>query len=97
VQTRPYAEKDGLKLWLNQAEQYDLLAATDDLEGRPRPERKLAMDGVPIAEQLVMSWGGWAQNANGRSTFREKYLGPVPDHVVADCLEAIPYETGPER
>jgi len=219
VQTRPYAEKDGLKLWLNQAEQYDLLAATDDLEGRPRPERKLAMalglhglrtdeivptsngpgvtegdvrelngdrgyvleiqdgktassvrevplapdvardifsmkraararqdepiidfgkrtlrkwikdaaeeldepaprelsmhdlrrtwatqtfyalamDGVPIAEQLVMSWGGWAQNANGRSTFREKYLGPVPDHVVADCLESIPYETGPER
>jgi integrase len=219
VQTRPHAEQQGIKLWLNQSEQYALLANTDDRDGRPRPERKLAlslglhglrtdeivpssngpgvtegdvraleneqgyvleiqdgkttsskrevplapdvardifsmkraararqddpiidygkrtlrkwvkdaaegleppaneelsmhdlrrtwatqtfyalaMDGVPIAEALTMSWGGWAQNQNGRSTFREAYLGPVPDHVVRQCLEAIPYETGPER
>lgn len=43
----------------------------------------LAVAGVPVAEQLVLSWGGWQQNENGRTTFRENYLGPVPDHVVA--------------
>jgi integrase len=43
----------------------------------------LAVAGVPVAEQLVLSWGGWRQNETGRSTFRENYLGPVPDQVVA--------------
>lgn len=41
----------------------------------------LAFEGVPIAETLTMSWGGWKQTESGRSTFRENYLGPVPDHV----------------
>lgn len=44
----------------------------------------LALAGVPIAEQLVMSWGGWKQSETGRDTFRSNYLRPVPDHVVGD-------------
>jgi integrase len=46
----------------------------------------LAFEGVPIAEQLVMSWGGWKQTATGRETFRENYLGPVPDHITERSL-----------
>ena len=42
----------------------------------------LAVGGVPPAEQLTMSWGGWEQSESGRQTFRQSYLGPVPDHVV---------------
>lgn len=52
----------------------------------------LALAGVPIAEQLVMSWGGWKQTTTGRETFRENYLGPVPDHVTAAALEHLPVE-----
>lgn len=50
----------------------------------------LALAGVPIAEQLVMSWGGWKQTSTGRETFRENYLGPVPDHVTAEALGYLP-------
>jgi len=50
----------------------------------------LALAGVPIAEQLVMSWGGWKQTSTGRETFRENYLGPVPDHVTAEAVENLP-------
>jgi len=49
----------------------------------------LALGGVPIAEQLVMSWGGWKQTTTGRETFRKNYLGPVPDHVTADAREHL--------
>jgi len=49
----------------------------------------LAFEGVPIAEELVMSWGGWKMTATGRETFRENYLGPVPDHVTAQALETL--------
>lgn len=49
----------------------------------------LALAGVPIAEQLVMSWGGWAQTEGGRDMFRRHYLGPVPDHVTASGLESL--------
>lgn len=42
----------------------------------------LAFAGVPISEQLTMSWGGWTQTSTGRETFREHYLGPVPDWLV---------------
>lgn len=52
----------------------------------------LAFAGVPIAEQLVMSWGGWKQTTSGRETFRENYLGPVPDHVTAEALQHLPLE-----
>jgi len=52
----------------------------------------LALAGVPIAEQLVMSWGGWKQTTTGRETFRENYLGPVPDHVTASALESLPLQ-----
>lgn len=212
MQTRPYDNKDGLKIWLNQHEQQHLLEATDDRDGRPRPERHLALElglhgfrtdeivptdngkgaieagvrqldsgdgyvieiqdgktdtsvrevpldpdvardifslkrgaskhkddplidvnprtvrdwiygarevldepaseeltmhdlrrtwatqtyyslavqGVPIAEELTMSWGGWAHTSTGRETFRQNYLGPVPDRIVSDCLEALP-------
>jgi len=48
---------------------------------------RLAAAGVPVAEELVMSWGGWKQTASGRETFRERYLGPVPDSVTVDALE----------
>jgi len=41
----------------------------------------LAFDGVPIAEQLTMGWGGWKMTESGRSTFRENYLGPEPDYI----------------
>jgi integrase len=47
---------------------------------------ELAVEGVPIAEQLVMSWGGWSQTQTGRETFRENYLGPVPDSVTSSAL-----------
>lgn len=30
-----------------------------------------------------MSWGGWTQTTTGRETFREDYLGPVPDRITA--------------
>lgn len=49
----------------------------------------LAFAGVPIAEQLVMSWGGWKQNQNGRDTFRENYLGPVPDHITEQAVDQL--------
>lgn len=49
----------------------------------------LALEGVPIAEQLVMSWGGWKQTSTGRETFRENYLGPVPDHVTAEAIQSL--------
>lgn len=49
---------------------------------------RLATAGVPNAEELVMSWGGWRQSASGRDTFRTHYLGPVPDAVTADALAA---------
>lgn len=50
----------------------------------------LAFAGVPIAEQLVISWGGWAHTSTGRETFRENYLGPVPDHVTAEAVDELP-------
>lgn len=50
----------------------------------------LAFAGVPIAEQLIMSWGGWAHTSTGRETFRQNYLGPVPDHVTDRALEHLP-------
>lgn len=49
----------------------------------------LAFAGVPIAEQLAMSWGGWKQSEAGRSTFRENYLGPVPDHITERAVEHL--------
>lgn len=49
----------------------------------------LAIAGNPIAEELVLSWGGWRHSATGRQTFRENYLGPVPDHVTSSALEAL--------
>jgi integrase len=49
----------------------------------------LAAAGVPIAESLVMSWGGWKQNARGRETFRENYLGPVPDSTTAAVAASL--------
>lgn len=52
----------------------------------------LAFDGVPIAETLTLSWGGWAQTETGRTTFRQNYLGPVPDHVTAQATEHLPLE-----
>lgn len=49
----------------------------------------LAFAGVPIAEQLVMSWGGWKQTQTGRETFRENYLGPVPDHITGQATKNL--------
>lgn len=49
----------------------------------------LAFDGVPIAEQLTMGWGGWAMTESGRRTFRENYLGPEPDHIAASAMELL--------
>lgn len=49
----------------------------------------LALAGVPIAEQLVMSWGGWKHTSTGRETFRQNYLGPVPDHVTAEAVQHL--------
>jgi integrase len=49
----------------------------------------LAFSGVPIAEQLVMSWGGWKQTETGRDTFRQNYLGPVPDYVTGSAKEDL--------
>lgn len=49
----------------------------------------LAFEGIPIAEQLVMSWGGWKQTQTGRETFRQNYLGPVPDHITGQATEDL--------
>lgn len=49
----------------------------------------LAFHGVPIAEQLVMGWGGWAMTESGRRTFRQNYLGPEPDHIAHQAMETI--------
>jgi integrase len=49
----------------------------------------LAADGNPIAQELTMSWGGWVQNPNGRQTFRENYLGPVPDHIAEQAANLL--------
>ncbi|RDZ39359.1 integrase, partial [Haloferax sp. Atlit-19N] len=46
----------------------------------------LAFEGVPIAEELTMAWGGWAMTDSGRETFRRNYLGPVPDHVTSRAM-----------
>ncbi|TSD15097.1 site-specific integrase [Haloglomus irregulare] len=54
----------------------------------------LALAGVPIAEQLVMSYGGWEQSEAGRNTFRSNYLGPVPDHVTAEAMQHLPAVAG---
>lgn len=43
----------------------------------------LAYEGVPIAEELTMGWGGWTMTSTGRQTFRNSYLGPEPDHITA--------------
>lgn len=49
----------------------------------------LAFAGVPIAEQLVMSWGGWKQTQTGRETFRQNYLGPVPDEITGQAIQNL--------
>lgn len=49
----------------------------------------LAFEGVPIAEELTMSWGGWEHTATGRETFRQNYLGPVPEHITEQAMELI--------
>lgn len=49
----------------------------------------LAFAGVPIAEELTMSWGGWKMTATGRETFRENYLGPEPDHIAHRAMETL--------
>lgn len=49
----------------------------------------LAFEGIPIAEELTMAWGGWAMTATGRETFRENYLGPVPDRIVTKVTFAL--------
>ncbi|GGL73471.1 hypothetical protein GCM10009039_34480 [Halocalculus aciditolerans] len=50
---------------------------------------KLAMANVPIAETLVMGWGGWVMNEKGRETFREEYLGPEPDFVAVEASDVL--------
>lgn len=52
----------------------------------------LAFAGTPIAEDLTMSWGGWAKTETGRTTFRTNYLGPIPDHIAASAMDTLPYE-----
>lgn len=47
----------------------------------------LAFHGVPIAEQLVMGWGGWVMSESGRRTFRQNYLGPEPDHIAHQAMD----------
>lgn len=49
----------------------------------------LALEGVPIAEELTMGWGGWAMTATGRETFRENYLGAEPDHIAAQAVSRL--------
>jgi len=43
MQTRPYSDRDSVKIWLNQDEQQRLLENTDDRDGRPRPRRRVAL------------------------------------------------------
>ena len=52
----------------------------------------LAFDGVPIAEELTMGWGGWSMTSKGRETFRENYLGPEPDHIAGRAMTTLQSE-----
>jgi len=49
----------------------------------------LSFNGVPNAEPLTMAWGGWAMTESGRATFRQNYLGPVPNHVAAQAVDVL--------
>ena len=49
----------------------------------------LAFEGVPIAEELTKSFGGWKMTATGRETFRSAYLGPIPDHITRQAAEKM--------
>lgn len=49
----------------------------------------LAAEGVPIAEELTMGWGGWKMTSAGRETFRENYLGPEPDWISEQAMGHI--------
>jgi len=51
----------------------------------------LAIAGNPAAEELTMSWGGWAKTAAGTETFRQNYLGPVPDHITVQAAKDLDY------
>jgi integrase len=51
----------------------------------------LAYQGVPIAEELTMAFGGWKMTSTGRETFREHYLGPVPDHITRQAAENLAF------
>jgi integrase len=51
----------------------------------------LSFAGVPVAEELTMSWGGWAKSETGRGVFRQNYLGPVPDHITVQASEHLAY------
>ncbi len=50
----------------------------------------LAFTGVPIAEQLAMSWDGLKQTDTGSETFRQNYHGPVPDHTTGQAAQSLP-------
>ena len=50
----------------------------------------LAFNGVPIAEELTMGWGGWEMTSTGRETFRQNYLGQEPDHIAAQAMDLLP-------
>lgn len=75
-------------------------AATDALAGdstdavRPHDLRRTwatdvfwSLGGGPQVEVTVMTWGGWTLTDTGRQTFRENYLGSIPDHVAVELQE----------
>lgn len=88
--------KRTIRNWINEARQYldheDAGAlGMHDLRRTYATDTyySLAFSGVPIPEQLVMSWGGWKQSETGRSTFRQNYLGPVPDHIMSQAADSL--------
>jgi len=46
-----------------------------------------SLGGGPQVEVTVMNWGGWKLSDAGRTTFRENYLGSIPDHVAVELQE----------
>jgi integrase len=79
--------------WVQEAAQEAVHDAHADAVGPHDLRRTWATDtfwslgGGPQVEVTIMNWGGWKLTDTGRQTFRENYLGSIPDHVAVELQE----------
>jgi len=79
--------------WVQEAAQNASLGPDADAVGPHDLRRTWATDtfwslgGGPQVEVTIMNWGGWKLTDTGRQTFRENYLGSIPDHVAVELQE----------